>query len=451
MMSSYVGCDKLVAPVCESKEKPMCYLLDNSMPKRCLKAGCDKEVAFVCECKGKPIFMCMKHPSEHLVLKSNHQIVGLLYRPDPEEAKEICKKFPDVLSKIRKIKSQALESAKMIIEQTLNLSNKLIKNIEEIENRFCKMFKNIKSNREIDIQDNENFINLADGDVDHMLSDLEIIKKDLMSFYDIDPFIGLNYVLYCTDSPGPQLLAINLSNHTQTPLSLKNKKDAEMNLNIEKDKQMSLQISSGFYLCSVNKFTNCIINSQCAYIIDLKQNSFRLIPNISMQNGICGLAYKDDTIYAFGHYNYQNSYKIKLSTMKLENISSPPFYNNYGMQGTSSLFNDNIVVASISSDGLYHYNDTQYNYTNIFNISVGNYKYPMQNWILSSDNQLYENTGTSLNDFKSYANSISIGNLSVYGSFPYKGYIYFISESYSLMRINCAQKKIEIIQYKNKP
>lgn len=411
------------------------------MAKRCLKAGCDKEVSFVCECKGKPIFMCMKHPSEHLISKGNHQIVGLLYRPDSSEAKEICNKFPDVLSKIRKIKNQALEATKIIIEQTLNLSDKLIKDLEEIEYRFCKLFKNTKLNKEIDIQDAENFMNLAYYDGDYVFNDMETIKKDLTSFYDIDPLVSLNYVLYYTGTPSSQILALNLSNHTSSPLSLKD----------EKGSKQDLQINSGFYLCSIDKWTNCIISSQNAYIIDLKQNQFKPLPNISVSYGIYGLIYKDDIIYAFGESSYQQSYKLKLSTMNWEIISGLPFYYNYGMQGTASLIKNDIVVAGYKTDGLYHYNDVTNTFTNVFNLSQNLNKYSMQNWILSSNNYIYENIGPSLSDFKGYANSINIGNLSVYGSFANKNYIYFISDSYSLMRINCAQKKIEVIQYKTKP
>lgn len=45
---------------------------------------------------------------------------------------------------------------------------------------------------------------------------------------------------------------------------------------------------------------------------------------------------------------------------------------------------------------------------------------------------------------------MTIDNLSVFSSFAYKGCIYFMANSNSLMRINCAQKKIEAIQYRTK-
>lgn len=43
-----------------------------------------------------------------------------------------------------------------------------------------------------------------------------------------------------------------------------------------------------------------------------------------------------------------------------------------------------------------------------------------------------------------------MNDLSVYGSFAYKGYVYFIIDNNSLMRINYALKKIEALEYKIK-
>lgn len=148
------------------------------MAKRCLKHSCDKEVAFLCECKGKPIFMCKKHPSEHLMSKGNHQILGLLFKPEESESKIINENCACALSKIRAIKTQAIDNTKIIIEKLLEESGKLIKYLEDLEIRFSKLLKNNKNQNECDFQDFESFRNVIECDENCIFEDLEALKKD---------------------------------------------------------------------------------------------------------------------------------------------------------------------------------------------------------------------------------------------------------------------------------
>lgn len=95
-------------------------------------------------------------------------------------------------------------------------------------------------------------------------------------------------------------------------------------------------------------------------------------------------------------------------------------------------------------------NETSDSYTQAISLKESSSNYAMENWIVSSDGYLYEIIGPSLSDFKRYQSSIKMNDLSVYGSFAYKGYVYFIIDNNSLMRINYALKKIEALEYKIK-
>lgn len=429
------------------------------MVKRCVKSECNRKAAFVCKCKGKSIFMCKKHPAEHLMSKGNHEIMGLLYKPDDQEAKEIRDNFVDNLSKIRKIKNQTLDNTKKILEQTLKLSNELIAYLEDLENRFLTVYKNINSHKEIDIQDVEKFMNLSDCDENLIFDGMETIIKNLTSFYNIDPCIKIEKALFLDTSLNSQLSALNLITFISCPFNILDENEVKSSLNIQ----------TGFSLCKTEKQTNCIISGSFACLIDMEKNHIKLLPNVPVSNGLCGLVCKDECIYAFlGNCNIP-SYKLKIITMEWENISNFPiqlnyrrnapcfnygrkmnFQNNLAIQGTASITNNNIVIASSYLNGLYHYDEISNSYAKVLDLNANNYNYSMENWIVSGDGNIYENIGPLLSDFKSYQNFMTIGNLSVYGSFTFKGYIYFMENTNSLMRINCAQKKVEVVQYKTK-
>ncbi|OMJ67995.1 hypothetical protein SteCoe_34683 [Stentor coeruleus] len=396
------------------------------MVKRCLMPNCDRKVAFVCGCKGNPIFMCKKHPTDHLISKGNHDVVGLLYKPDDQETKEINKIFFDNLLKIRKIKDQTLENTKKIIEHTLQLSSKLLGYLGELENLYLNMYKNIKSHKEIDIQDVENFKNLADFDESFIFKNTEVILENLISNYDIDPCANAEKALFFNILSSSKLFTLNLESFVSSPFDLLNEKEVEPSLNIDTE----------FSLCKVEKQKYCLISAPYAFLIDMKQNQIDLLPNISSSSKLCGLVYKDQYIYAFGT-NGQSSCKLKISTMSWINISSLPYQNNVsynyynlgyappqnniGIQGTASFINNNIVIASSNLNGLYHYDENSNSYAKVIELNQNSYNYAMENWIVSSDGKLYENIGPLLSDFKNYKNFMAINLLSVYSSFLSKG------------------------------
>lgn len=453
--------------------------------------------------------MCKKHPSVHLSSIGNHQIISLLFKLDDQKAKEVNKNLFSVLTKIRTIKTQTLDNTKKIIDQTLQLSNKLITYLEDLENQFSNVYKSIKMCKDIDFQYVENFMNACDFNESLIFNDIETIIKSLTNFYNIDPCINVAQAIFCDESSNSQLFALDLENHISYPLSLKDKKGRTPRLNI----------NAGFSQCNVDKQTSCIISNSYAYLIDIKKKYFSPLPSISISSVLCGLVCIDECIYAFqgNNNNYKQSCKLKLKTMRWENISSLAIQNNslgfqlsgsilmqkvpqnfsrlslrppnldiqqefsqktpilefpqkhlrflqsppmqeplndgelsIDKQGTASIIRNNIVIASYFLDGIYHYNETSDSYANIFRLNIYQSNYVMENWIVSNNGNLYENTGPALTDFIAYPNSTIISRLSVYGSFPYKGYIYFMSSNNLLMRINCKEKKIETIQYNSK-
>lgn len=92
-----------------------------------------------------------------------------------------------------------------------------------------------------------------------------------------------------------------------------------------------LNINSGFNLCKVDNHTNYIISASYAYLIDLKKNIVKSMPRITLLHELCSLVYKDKYIYAFQEKKNQPSYRIKMNTMKWQNISNMPIHNNYGI------------------------------------------------------------------------------------------------------------------------
>lgn len=408
------------------------------MAKRCLKHNCDKEVAFLCECKGKPVFMCKKHPSEHLMSKGNHQIVGLLFKPEESESKIINENCACALSKIKAIKTQTIDNTKTIIEKLLEESGKLIKYLEDLEIRFSKLLKNNKNESECDFQDFECFKNVIECDENCLFEDLETLKKNLTEYYNIDPSLGSDTIIYAKSSSGNQLCTLNLNNHISNTLTLKNDDDTPSNL----------IIGSGFLGCKIDKFNKCVNSGHYTYIIDTKLNKVKTLANINFSYGFCGMICKDENVFLFGGNSSQPSYKLNLNTLKWENISNPPMQSNYGVQGTSSIIKNNIVLTSKSLDGLYHYNHVSNSYSKVFSLQMNQFNYVMQNWIASSNGCIYENVGNTLGDFKSYSNNVPISTLVVYSSFPARGHVYFISNNNELMRINCSLKKIEVIPFK---
>ncbi|OMJ84010.1 hypothetical protein SteCoe_14932 [Stentor coeruleus] len=408
------------------------------MAKRCLKPACDKEVAFLCECKGKPIFMCKKHPSEHLMSKGNHQIVGLLFKPEDSELNTIIDNFACVISKIRSIKTQTIDNTKIIVEKLLNESENLMKYLEDLEVRFSKLLKNIKSESECDFQDFECFKNVYDCDEKCVFEDLEALKKGLTEYYNIDPSLGSDIIIYSQGSSKNNTRILNLNSRISNPLLLKN----------ENDTPSDLMINSGFIECKIDKFTKCIVNGANTYMIDIKSNKIKVLPNINYSYGFCGMICKDENAFLFGGSNNQASYKLNLNTLKWESISNPPSQYHYDVQGAASIIKNNIVLTSKSLDGLYHYNHVSNSYSKVFSLQMNQFNYVMQNWIVSSNECIYENVGNTLGDFKSYPNTLPISTLAVYCSFPARGHIYFINSSNELMRINCTLKKIEVISFK---
>lgn len=152
------------------------------MDKKCLKKGCEREIAFKCECGGDPIFMCKKHPSEHLSFGSNHQVVSLFIMPEDFESKLINDYLAITLTKIRKFKAETLKITQEIIDKTLESSRKLIENLESIESKFIQLFKSFKSLSEIYFEDFECFKKITEFKEDYVFNNLENVKNNLTLF-----------------------------------------------------------------------------------------------------------------------------------------------------------------------------------------------------------------------------------------------------------------------------
>lgn len=116
-------------------------------------------------------------------------------------------------------------------------------------------------------------------------------------------------------------------------------------------------------------------------------------------------------------------------------------------KGTASILLNEIVLTGVGIDGLYNYNSQKNAYEKILILQGSYYKYSMNNWILSSEKRMYANIEKSLYLFQYY-------NLNIEVYFPlgvsfclHNNYVYFIDGSNKLIRIDDAQKKLEIVSF----
>lgn len=155
------------------------------MAKRCLVTDCEIDAAFSCDCQGEPIFMCSSHPSSHLLVKGEHHIVSLLFKPSEIDVQNIKENFTSTISKIRNLIDESLKCTEMIIKETLKSSENLINYLEDLEFRFLKLYKKSLTSDEIDSEDFELLNSIAEIEPQSKLDLLENVYDQLTSIYNI--------------------------------------------------------------------------------------------------------------------------------------------------------------------------------------------------------------------------------------------------------------------------
>lgn len=382
--------------------------------------------------------MCTKHPSEHLLSKGDHQIIGLFFKPSYHDLKIITDNFTCVSYKIMKFKDETLATAQKIIDKTLESSQKLLKKLENLEKKFNKLIKRSYALSEIEIQDFECFKSIVENKEYYEFYDLEKFYKSLTMLFDIDLFSQSSNFIFSPFSSNYNLLSLNLETFTANPLTLKSSNDSDLSL----EKQLAL------HLCPIENQNFCLINQANIYLIDLKKKSSQILTSINISKDYSGLIYQDRIIYIFGANSNYHSYTINFNTMNLSFITSPPKQNIYEQfSGTSSIIYSKIVLAGEKFDGLYVYNNIGDSYTKVLNLNEEYYNYAFENWVVSSDGNFYECSDRNLSQFKKYRHDFKVEGLAVYSCCVYKDYVYFMDPFYTLLRISVKLKKIESISF----
>ncbi|OMJ66309.1 hypothetical protein SteCoe_32687 [Stentor coeruleus] len=444
------------------------------MSKRCLVKGCDKDAAFSCECTGKPIFMCTVHPSVHLLVKGNHQITGLLFRPNKNDIIDIMQNFNFASSKIKSLIDQTLKSTEKIIKKTLQASKKLIRYLENVEFRFQNLFKKSLAYDEINIEDFELLKTIAHEDVKNKFESQENIIEQLKRIYDIDLSANSSFLVFHGNQINTlQVLDLKTESILNLSLNLVRNFPANNSLNLSPTIHQNNACFLNPYstICYTENDTCCLCCNNSIYIIDLKENKCNILATQVLNIFIIGSVFKEDVVYFFLPNSNSCSYALDLKKKSISTISSilpvqkmqslgrfsvDPFHNNYPniqisnipqVNGSACLIKNEIVLTGMSIDGLYNYNNKQNTYNKVTSLEGNLYKYIFKDWLIVNEGKLYENSGKSLSDFKCYFNNLTV-NFPLISSYRvFRGFIYFIDGQLKLLRINPALKKLEIISY----
>lgn len=63
--------------------------------------------------------MSLQHPSNHLLIKGNHQIKSLIFKPNEQEAQRFKENLNNTSTKIQTLIKETLKTTEIIIKKTL--------------------------------------------------------------------------------------------------------------------------------------------------------------------------------------------------------------------------------------------------------------------------------------------------------------------------------------------
>lgn len=417
---------------------------------KCTVAGCSDQILFSCSCS-LTTFICNRHYSDHSNLPgSRHLIKSLKKRISDEllsqffrylnerivKLNQRLKEFSQisnniiilVQAEIKKVQKEILEEkeswlrAYIELEKSLFVHKDLLQVFNTQETIYDKdpKFDSIKL-----IENIQNSIKLKfSEDLKH-----EIVDKQIMS----DDDYGIIFTKFFSN----YVIIIDLDTFKTTRLEFE-----------------TTDLSYLCGACKIDKGKYFLyggygkLRSNSVKIIDIVNCKIENLPSASNLSSNCLILFEDE-VYSFGGYNEEalnDCEKFSLSRhlwSKIEQLPAPNYIT------TAALLNNEIFVSGYTSDSLFIYNPLANKFSvHDYKFTKNSCKIMYENWIVCFEDALYginENQNiVKHNNIIQFCTGI---NSSAY--FKRYIYIYFITSSEILYRINTKIKTLEQLEILN--
>lgn len=100
----------------------------------CLRKKC-KTVVYKCECES--VYLCNDHIVEHLSVSKSHKIVHI-------DGQELVGSFEEVCKLISSQQTELLSQADLLVEYTVNISLRLVKELEDVKRKYLDVVNQLK-------------------------------------------------------------------------------------------------------------------------------------------------------------------------------------------------------------------------------------------------------------------------------------------------------------------
>lgn len=399
------------------------------MLKKCFISECSDQVIGECPCMSTATYFCTAHAGGHLLTAGPHNFTSTQTSVFPPSIPNLLSRAKAAILYINARKEKIITHTNRLLEQLLKYSQDAFKDLSELEKNLTDFYKNLVSAKEVDKDQYSYVKSLIIPEEITIFKDvsMNIFAAPLFSFLDD---LDCNEIIFSKDSSRGKVLAIDLEHF--------------------KKFQLEYILPSYIYgqVCKISKSQYFYYGGYKApdgsgevLVVDVEERKCEKFPSgLIRWNG--GSTYKDQKVFVFGGSNaddfMSSCQAFCLATKLWQTLPNLPFPLAHV---TVSQSDDLIILTGYNTNKLLAYMDNEF--SEILSLHNNSYKVLCTNWLVTSST-LYENNGITWN---SYHVAWNPTGLLSYTTCPRGKFIYFISDTRKLWRINKDLKILEIIKY----
>lgn len=443
----------------------------------CFVNGCTEkasEICFTCEVK---TLMCLKHASDHMRVKKNHDVQEFLMDFGEENVKNICENVGRVLRELNDCRNKLNENVALVLRKVYEEYYKCLRYFRNLEINLIEVAKNVRNFNQKILKVDLNLLKNLKLGFDDLIkeSEIELIKVPAFSEPVLSKSVFFYEQVYFSEEFSKGLRMVEnfselykLSRHKDLFFfEEKIAKEPELQLIYPNDKEIRI-IDLESLVSEVLVFDNVrplqgasavqvYENSVWFYSFESKANLFnikyrtsKVLPNSRRNYYARGCIYYDNTIYLFGgvggssgQIQVREAEQYSFINEQWKELSLLPSV----LKGTSAkLIDSNIYIVGFAYKSLLEYNRLTGKYSELIKLNDSpRSKIFCGNFIIMNKSKvIWHVLGTQIINIE-LEQEVLCDSLAISSTVENEKYIYYIIWDGKLMRFNKSTYKQEVL------